>query len=45
MIGLAAAQAHRSGSSPIDDAAATLGMTPAQMEQWLRDILEPGART
>ena len=31
MIGLAAAQAHRSGNSPVDDAAATLGITPAQM--------------
>jgi hypothetical protein len=39
MIGLAAAQAHGSGSSPIDDAATTLGITPVQMQEWLRDIL------
>lgn len=39
MIALTAAQMNRSGGSPIDDAAATLGMTPAQIEQWLKDIL------
>ncbi len=39
MIALTASQMRQSGSSPIDDAAATLGMTPAQIEQWLRDIL------
>ncbi len=39
MIGLSAAEARRTGSSPITDAAATLGMTSAQVEQWLEDIL------
>jgi hypothetical protein len=39
MIGLSVAEARRSGSSPIRDAAATLGMTSAQIEQWLEDIL------
>jgi hypothetical protein len=39
MIVLSAAEMRRDGSSPIDDAAATLGMSTAQIEQWLRDIL------
>jgi hypothetical protein len=39
MIGLSAAQARRSGSSPIDDAAATLGMSTVQVEHWLEEIL------
>lgn len=40
MIGLAAAQARRSGSSPIDEAAATLGISDAQVEGWLEEILK-----
>jgi hypothetical protein len=38
MIGLSAAR--RGGSSPIDDAAATLGMSAAQVEHCLEEILE-----
>jgi len=40
MIGLSATQSRRSRSSPIDDAAATLGITTAQVEHWLEDILD-----
>ena len=40
MIGLSAAQARRGGSSPIDDAAATLGMSTVQVERWLEEILD-----
>lgn len=39
MIGLAAAQA-RSGGSPIDAAALTIGVSPAETERWLERILE-----
>jgi hypothetical protein len=40
MIGLSAAQSRRNGSSPIEDAAATLGMSTLQIEQWLENILD-----
>jgi hypothetical protein len=40
MIGLSAAQARRSGGTLIDDAAATLGASNAQIERWLEDVLE-----
>jgi hypothetical protein len=36
----AGAAAGRSGKSPISDAAATLGITPAQVEQWLMQVLD-----
>jgi hypothetical protein len=40
MIDSSAAQARRGGSSPIGDAAATLGMSTTQVERWLEEILE-----
>jgi hypothetical protein len=39
MIASSVAQMRRSGGSPIDEAAATIGMTSAQIEGWLKDIL------
>ncbi|MGP0086207.1 MAG: hypothetical protein ACLP0B_21700, partial [Steroidobacteraceae bacterium] len=40
MIALSAAQTRRSGGSPIDDAAATLGTSTVQVEHWLEQILD-----
>jgi hypothetical protein len=40
MMVLNAAALGASGRSPIDDAAATLGITPQQVEQWLVLVLE-----
>jgi hypothetical protein len=39
MISLSAAEMRRSARSPIDDAAAALGMTTAQSVEWLTQIL------
>jgi len=39
MIRLSAAQSRRGGGSSVDEAAATLGMSTAQIEDWLREIL------
>jgi hypothetical protein len=39
MMASAAASAARDARSPITDAAATVGITPAQIEDWLIDIL------
>ena len=40
MMLLNGADVRKNGRSPISDAAATLGTTPAQVEQWLVQILE-----
>jgi hypothetical protein len=40
MMVLNGAEIQKSGSSPITNAAATLGVTPQQVEQWLVQILE-----
>ena len=40
MMVVAAAQAQRNGGTPIDDAAATLGISNADIERWLTDILD-----
>ncbi len=39
MMVLAGADMHSSGHSPVSDAAATLGITPHDVEQWLVQIL------
>jgi hypothetical protein len=40
MMALNGVETRRTGSSPIGNAAATLGITPQQAEQWLVQILE-----
>jgi hypothetical protein len=40
MLALTGVEMRDRGSSPISDAAATLGITPQQVEQWLTQVLE-----